>query len=171
MVAAATDRAADRALGLGEWAVSTNPTEVLSCLGLGSCVAVAVHDPAVPVAGMAHMVLPDSTAGRASAVSPAKFVDLAVPLLLDAMEEAGADRSRIQVDLVGGASMLGVPGRPDTMQIGERNAAAARTAITSRDLALRGEHLGGTQGRTVRLEVGTGRLAVTTAGSTGGQKE
>jgi len=156
--------AAERALGLGEWAVSKAPGEVLTCLGLGSCVAVAMHDASIPVAGMAHMVLPDSNVGRPSTVSPAKFVDLAVPLLLAAMVEAGAQPARMRIQLVGGASMLAVPGRPNTMQIGERNVSAARAALTARGLAPREEHVGGTSGRTVRLRVGTGQVDVSTAG-------
>ena len=160
MVAAATEQA----LGLGEWAVSTSPGEVLTCLGLGSCVAIAIHDAAVPVAGMAHLVLPDSSAGRASVVSPAKFVDLGVPLLVDAMVEAGADRSRMNVHLVGGASMLEVAERPNTMQIGERNVSAVRAAVSAQQLAVHGEHMGGSSGRTVRLHVATGHVEVSTAG-------
>lgn len=159
--------AAEQALGLGEWAVSKAPSEVLTCLGLGSCVAIAIHDASVPVAGMAHMVLPDSTAGRASSVSPAKFVDLAVPLLVGAMVEAGAHLSRMRISLVGGASMLDVPGRPNTMQIGERNIAAARAALKARGLTSREEHVGGTNGRTVRLNVTTGQVDVSTAGLRG----
>lgn len=159
--------ASDHALGLGEWAVTTDPHEVLTCLGLGSCVAIVLHDAAVPVGGMAHMVLPDSTAGRTSSVSPAKFVDLAVPLLVDAMVQRGALRSRMRIDLVGGASMLGASGRPNTMQIGERNTESARAALAALGIRARAEHLGGTQGRTVRLEVGTGRVTVTTAGQKG----
>ncbi|MGE3961709.1 MAG: chemotaxis protein CheD [Dehalococcoidia bacterium] len=160
MVATTTERA----LGLGEWAVSAAPGSVLTCLGLGSCVALVAYDASAKVGGMAHMVLPDSVAGRVSETSPAKFVDLAVPLLLAEMERAGAQRTRMQVQLVGGASMLEVPGRTNTMQIGERNAAAARKALAAERLPVKQEHLGGTRGRTVRLDVGTGRIEVSTAG-------
>lgn len=159
--------AAEQALGLGEWAVSRTPGEVLTCLGLGSCVAIAIHDASVPVAGMAHMVLPDSAAGRASIVSPAKFVDLAVPILVSAMVEAGAQPARMRITLVGGASMLEVPGRPNTMQIGARNVAAARAALAARGLAPREEHVGGVDGRTLRLHVATGQVDVSTAGQRG----
>ena len=156
--------ATERALGLGEWAVTGDRDAVLTCLGLGSCVALVLHDPSTSVGGMAHMVLPDSGAGRATDSSPAKFVDLAVPLLVEAMARAGANRSKVQARLVGGTSMLEMPGRPNTMQIGERNAIAARAAIAAQKLPIVEEHLGGTKGRTVRLEVGTGRVDVSTAG-------
>ena len=156
--------ATERALGLGEWAVTADRDAVLTCLGLGSCVALVIHDPSTAVGGMAHMVLPDSGAGRTSDSSPAKFVDLAVPLLVEAMVQAGANRSKMRAQLVGGASMLAMPGRPNTMQIGERNAIAARAAAAAQRLPITEEQLGGTKGRTVRLEVGTGRVDVSTAG-------
>lgn len=161
MVATVTERS----LGLGEWAVTTDPRAVLICLGLGSCVAFAAFDPSVPVAGMAHMVLPDSSAGRVSEVTPAKFVDLAVPLVLQAMVRQGARPEQVRVHLVGGASMLTNVARVSSMNIGERNAEAARTAVRAHGLRIAGEHLGGTHGRTVRLAIDTGEVSVTTAGT------
>lgn len=161
MVATATERS----LGLGEWAVTTDPRAVLICLGLGSCVAFAAFDPEVRVAGMAHMVLPDSTAGRVSEVTPAKFVDRAIPMVVEAMTKQGARPERIRVHLVGGASMLTNAVRVNTMNIGERNADAARAAVRAHGLRIVGEHLGGTHGRTVRLVAGSGDVSVTTAGT------
>ena len=47
-------------VGLGEVKASKDPDAVLACLGLGSCIAVAVYDPKAKVGGMAHVVLPKS---------------------------------------------------------------------------------------------------------------
>ena len=69
-------------LSLGEWAVSNDPSSVLTCLGLGSCVAFIAYDPTTHIGGMAHMVLPDSALGRPTPRSEAKFVDVAVPLVM-----------------------------------------------------------------------------------------
>ena len=55
-----TKQAMTLMVGLGEVKTSEDPAEVLTCLGLGSCVAVCLHDPVAKVAGMAHIVLPDS---------------------------------------------------------------------------------------------------------------
>lgn len=150
-------------LSLGEWAVSADPTSVLACLGLGSCVAFIVYDATRHVGGMAHMVLPDSSMGRSSDRTPAKFVDVAVPLVLERALAMGAMRHRLQVHLVGGARML--TSHADRMNIGERNAEAARVVCRRLGIAITSEDVGGNTGRTVRLHVGTGELTLRGAGA------
>jgi chemotaxis protein CheD len=149
------------ALSLGEWAVSRTEGDVLVCHGLGSCVGITMYDRVAKVAGMAHAVLPDSRAGRASEES-AKFVDLAVPLMLREMLAAGAQKHRLDVALVGGAQVLQTSG--PLAGIGDRNAEAARAALLAVSMRPRREALGGKRGRTARLEVATGRILVAHAG-------
>ena len=150
-------------LSLGEWAASDDPSDVLVCLGLGSCVALCLYDPLRSIGGMAHMVLPDSSA-RGAKSSGAKFVDVAVPLLLQEMEAKGAGRARLRAHLIGGALMLQGAAFKATVNIGQRNAQAARAALRSAGVRVRGDELGGSNGRTVRLELATGRLTAATAG-------
>lgn len=151
----------DLSLGLGEWAVSDDLQTTLVCLGMGSCVAFMAHDPVAQIAGMAHMVLPDSTAGRVSTAAPAKFVDLAIPLVLARMEAMGASRGRLRIHLAGGAQMLQTS---LALNIGERNTAAADQVLGALRLRVTTRDVGGMHGRTVRLSVATGavdiRLAV-----------
>ncbi len=142
-------------LSLGEWAVSKDPEVELVCLGLGSCIAFAAHDRMAGVGGMAHMVLPDSTQGRATS-GAAKFVDLAIPLVVAEMEELGAKRAHMKVYLAGGARMLVGAAFQDKMLIGERNREATETAMGKLGLRVASEDTGGGHGRTVQLHVGTG---------------
>lgn len=154
--------AVERALSLGEWAASDDVEVVLSCLGLGSCVAVIAHDAVAHVGGMAHVVLPDSTLGQYGRRAEAKFADLAVPLIVREMVRLGAVPQRLRVALVGGARML-VGGPPsEEAQIGERNVVAVRAALQTLGLRVRLEDTGGTQGRTVHLAVRTGEVMVST---------
>lgn len=150
-------------LSLGEWAVTDNRDGVLTCLGLGSCVAFIAYDPVARVGGMAHMVLPDSAQGRATTRSEAKFVDVAVPLVLRELGALGALKARLQISLVGGAAMLPVRSGNEALNIGARNAAAALAAVKALGMRVRMEDLGGTQGRTVRLQVRSGEVTVSTA--------
>lgn len=152
-----------RALSLGEWAVTGDADALLTCVGLGSCVGVTMYDPIAKVGGMAHMVLPDSTAARATTVG-AKFVDIAVPLLLGALEQAGAQTRRLRIYLAGGAQVLQTTGSGGAAHIGDRNAEAARTRIAALGLSVAGEHLGGSRGRTMRLAISTGRVTVAVSG-------
>jgi chemotaxis protein CheD len=164
--AAIEQTAATVVLGLGDWRVTTEPGSVLSCLGLGSCVAFAVRDPVAMVAGMAHMVLPESTAGRGGG---AKFVDIAIALVLEEMQQLGAVRHRLRAYLVGGAQMLTSKGvaASAAASIGGRNIEAARTALAAHRLKVAGEDLGGSRGRTVRLDLDSGELLVAHTGEAG----
>jgi chemotaxis protein CheD len=146
-------------LSLGEWAVSDDPERELVCLGLGSCVAFCAYDTRLHVAGMAHMVLPDSEDGKRSGAE-AKFVDVAIPLVIGEMQKLGALINRLHVHLVGGAQMLTGASFSDSMMIGQRNVEAAHAAIKRLRLPLTSEDTGGDAGRTVRLAVASGELEV-----------
>jgi len=146
-------------LSLGEWAVSKDPDVELVCLGLGSCIAFAVHDRLAGVGGMAHMVLPDSTLGRATS-GAAKFVDLAIPLVVSEMEQMGAKRAHMKVFLAGGARMLAGVAFQEKMLIGDRNREATEKAMKQLGLRVATEDTGGDHGRNVQLHVGTGVFGV-----------
>lgn len=90
-------------VGLGEVKISQDPAEVLTCLGLGSCVGVCMYDPVAKVAGMAHIVLPNSDGKPDKAGG--KYADTAVPLLLEMMLKRGAIKSRVIVKIAGGAQI------------------------------------------------------------------
>jgi len=88
-------------VGLGEVKTSQDPAEVLTCLGLGSCVGVGMHDPVAKVAGMAHIVLPSSD-GRPNKIG-GKYADTAIPMLLEMMLKRGSIKSRITIKIAGGS--------------------------------------------------------------------
>ncbi len=150
-------------VGLGEIAVTNSPEATLVSLGLGSCVCVTVYDPKSGVAGMAHIVLPDS-GGNEKRQTP-KFADVAIPALFDQMVKAGATTTGLVVKLAGGAQMMQAkaPGA-SPINIGERNIEAVKALLQKAKCRVSAEDLGGTQGRTVRLSVGTGKVTVAVAG-------
>ena len=67
----------------------------LVTIGLGSCVGVALYDDHVKVGGLAHVMLPDVTRGRAE-VPPARFASYAITTLIELMSTSGAHRERIR---------------------------------------------------------------------------
>ena len=135
--------------------------DVLVTVGLGSCVAILLHDAEARVGGMAHVLLPSPALARMDA-NPAKFPQSAVPRLLHLMVAQGARPERITARLAGGASMFGALAPPGTVQMGERNLLAARQALNAHGVPLVGEAVGGDFGRTVRLSVCDGRVEVST---------
>ncbi len=151
------------AVGLGELQVSRDPQDQLVAYGLGSCVAVAMHDPVARVAGLLHAVLPERP--REAAPLCPKYVDTGIPALLARLEELGAVRSRLRVRMVGGANMLASANAGLALNIGERNIAMARSTLAGLRLRLAAEDVGGNKGRTVRLYVADGRMTVRVLGS------
>ncbi|MGH2949907.1 MAG: chemotaxis protein CheD, partial [Solirubrobacteraceae bacterium] len=110
---------------MGELAVSSAAGHVLTSLGLGSCIGLALVDQRMGLAGLAHIVLP-AAEGRGVA-NPRKFADLAVPELVAELEALGARRVRLQAALAGGASMFATAS--PTLEIGPRNEAAVREQL------------------------------------------
>lgn len=135
------------------------PGRSLVTYGLGSCIAVILHDAGNQVGGMAHILLPSPSLARAGS-NPYKFPQTAIPLLLEAMFDAGANPKAVTARLVGGASMFDnlVPG--GTIQMGERNLVATRKTLAERGVPIVAEAVGGTVGRTVRFDIASGKVVV-----------
>ena len=146
---------------MGELAISDTPGDVLVSLGLGSCIGLALVDKRAGVAGLAHIVLPE-TSGNPKPEAMNKFADHAVPALVDGMVERGASRMFMQAALVGGASMFAAAG----LEVGQRNAVAVRELVAERRLNVVAEAVGGSRGRTVKVDVASGTVSVREAGGT-----
>jgi chemotaxis protein CheD len=138
--------------------VSNNPTEELVALGLGSCIGLAIVDPSAGVAGLAHIVLPESNE-RVDQVG--KFADTAVPELIAQMRRAGGIERRFEAAIAGGARMFEMSGGLD---IGSRNEAAVRAAMAEARIAIKAAKTGGNTGRTVKISVGDLLVTVRSAG-------
>jgi chemotaxis protein CheD len=151
-------------VSIGEMIVSKTPEDILVAYGLGSCVAVCLHDPVARVSGMLHALLPTMPKGDKTNGLPAKFVDQGIPLLLNAATALGAQRSRLLVHVCGGAQMLTAPGFNNTLNIGERNVAAASASLQAAGFSIKAQATGGHSGRTVKLYVASGQITVKTLG-------
>ncbi|MDH4349035.1 MAG: chemotaxis protein CheD, partial [Gemmatimonadota bacterium] len=73
---------------------AARPGSVLVTLGLGSCVAVVLHDAETGTGGLAHVLLPSLSLSRASG-NPGRFPQTAIPLLAQGMGALGADVRRL----------------------------------------------------------------------------
>ena len=145
---------------MGELAVSSAPGDVLVSLGLGSCIGLALIDRRMGIAGLAHIVLPQSE-GNGHA-NPRKFADLAVPEMLSGLEDLGARRFRLEAVLVGGASMFAVS--TAGLEVGQRNEAAVRKLLRKQRIPVVAYATGGDRGRTMRVDVAGSAVTVREAG-------
>lgn len=146
---------------VAEWAVGKDG--VLVSLGLGSCVAIMLYDPVGVVGGMAHVLLPSKSLSH-DQDKPAKFPETAVPFLVQRLAAAGADRHRLVAKLAGGASMFAALMTPGSVQMGERNIAASRSALREAAIPVVGQSVGGERGRSVRFHLADGRVESHTVG-------
>ena len=145
-------------VGVGDCKVSNGAEAVLATYALGSCIAVAIHDPVAGVGGLLHFMLPESSLNPDKASqSPFMFADTGIPLLFHAAYKLGAEKRRLVVRAAGGAQVMDENG---VFNIGKRNHVALRKILWKAGVMVHGEEIGGTTARTVRLEVATGRFWV-----------
>jgi chemotaxis protein CheD len=152
-------------VGVGDCRVCNEQGSVLITYALGSCLAVLIHDPSAGVAGLLHFMLPESQidpekAGR----QPFMFADTGIPLLFRKAYELGADKKRMVVVVTGGAQMMDPEG---SFNIGKRNYMAMRKIFWKAGVLVQAEQVGGSVSRTVRLDVGSGKIYL----RQGGDKE
>jgi chemotaxis protein CheD len=148
---------------MADCAIADVPGQVLTTYALGSCIGLAVHDARTPVGGLLHFMLPDSAIDPARGrAKPFMFADTGIPLLLDRMRALGASRHGLVAHAVGGAQIMD---GNNVFAIGERNYLAARKILWKAGVLLRGEAVGGMLSRTMRLEIGTGKIWLDEAGT------
>jgi chemotaxis protein CheD len=148
-------------VGMGEIAVARKP-DMLSCIGLGSCIGLVLYDPIRGWAGMAHIMLPSSRGPRGKE-KPGKFADTAVVELIAELESRGSLRSFLRAKMAGGARMFSISSAPNG-SIGEQNVAATREALRSAGIRLEGEETGGTKGRSIVFSPETTLLEIRCVG-------
>jgi len=151
-------------VGLGDLAVSASPAAVLTCIGLGSCIAVCAYDNVANVGGMVHIVLPKFHGNNAN--DYAKFADTGVPLLFKEVIKKGGEKSRLAVKIAGGAQMTVAPGLRDTFKTGEKNLVQILLILEKEGIGLKAADIGGNLGRTVKMYIDTGKVTVKTINGT-----
>ena len=144
-------------VGIADLEVGRGETTLITT-GLGSCVAIALHDAQSGVGGLAHVLLPHAALASRGARA-GKFPSTAVPAMLARMRELGA-QGEISAKLIGGASMFSQLLPAGSVGLGVRNVKAARQACVEFAVPVVAEEVGGTMGRSVIFDVASGRVQV-----------
>lgn len=151
------------AVGVGELGVSDKPEEILVTYGLGSCIGVTIWDPVARVGGLLHFMLPESRIDCEKARNnPALYADTGIPLLFRTAYQLGAAKKRLLVRVAGGAQVLEGNG---VFNIGKRNCLAMKKILWKAGVLIDAEEVGGNSSRTLRLEIGSGKLLLQKAGA------
>src|SRR5947209_17980073 len=105
-------------VGIAECHVSRDADSSLLTHALGSCVAVAIHDPVAKVSGLLHLMLPESSIDPEKArEKPFMFADTGIPALFHRAYANGAEKKRLTVRLIGGAQVMD-PNRSEERRVG-----------------------------------------------------
>lgn len=149
-------------VGMADLNICKSP-DIITTLGLGSCIGLTLYDPGTKIGGMVHYMLPDSTQMRNNS-NIAKFADTGIDELLKRVLAAGANRGRLVAKIAGGAKMFEVSGMSNVGNIGERNAIAAKEKLKELKIRLVAEDTGLNYGRTVELHCDTGEFYIKSVG-------
>ncbi len=150
---------------IGKYGISSDPLEELVTV-VGSCVAVTLYDKENTIGGLAHIVLPGRRTSLRADDRRAFFADTGVPLLIEAMVEAGTSYESLVANVVGGASTF-ADDVEDT--IGSRNAHVAITILENMGIPIQKTDIGGKTGCKIILSVDTGKLDVLRSSSEPGK--
>lgn len=130
--------------------------------GLGSCVGVVIYDLPKNIAGLAHIMLPESSLAKQINKNAYKYADTALPLLIGKLCANGARKYALQAKLAGGAKMFQFSTGSDFMRIGPRNIEAVQEKLNDLRIPVVSMDVGGNSGRTIEFNPSTGKLKIRT---------
>lgn len=137
--------------------------DALTTLGLGSCVGIVLYDSTTKIAGMAHVMLPDSTRIRSNE-NVAKFADTGIDELVRRLEKMGVPKKRLVAKIAGGAQMFAFSSENSMLCVGKRNVEATKEKLKSLDIRIISEDTGDSYGRTIEFYPENGNLLIKTVG-------
>ncbi|MCI7062266.1 MAG: chemotaxis protein CheD [Lachnospiraceae bacterium] len=149
-------------VGMADVNVCHSP-DAITTLGLGSCVGVALYDKAAKVAGLVHVMLPDSTKVRQNQ-NRAKFADTGIDLLIEMLQKEGANRAMLTAKIAGGAQMFAFGSNNDMLRVGERNVDAVKAKLKELGIRILAEDTGANYGRTVEFYPENGDFIIKSVG-------
>jgi len=149
-------------VGIADLNIVLDPGAIMT-IGLGSCIGIALYDGANKVAGLAHIMLPDSTQFKNN-TNPMKFADLAIPMLIEKMEKQGCNKRNLTAKIAGGASMFNFSDKSIISDIGKRNSEAVKKTLKDEAIRIIAEETGGNKGRTMILQAADGIVILKVVG-------
>ena len=148
--------AVNPSIRMGEMSVAWKGGELRTLLG--SCIGLALYDRRHKVGGLAHIVLPQA---QGKTDRPGKFVDTAIPSLVEQMEKLAGNKLKLTAKLAGGASMFSTT---VAAKIGLQNIESCQRLLGELGIPIVAEHCGGEQGRRMTLNTANGAVVIEIVG-------
>ncbi|MBP3038386.1 chemotaxis protein CheD [Bacillaceae bacterium Marseille-Q3522] len=157
-----TDHSAIIKVGISDMKIVTAP-DFIRTSGLGSCVGIVIYDQMREIAGLSHIMLPDSKLAKQDSINIWKYADTAIPELIRKLVNAGAKKTFLKAKIAGGAQMFQFSTASEIMRIGPRNVEAVKKLLMASNIDLVAEDTGGNRGRTIEFNPKTAVLMIRTA--------
>ncbi|KMJ58660.1 chemotaxis protein CheD [Bacillus sp. LL01] len=149
-------------VGIAEMGIVKAP-RLIRTSGLGSCVGVVIYDLSTKIAGMVHVMLPDSSLSRLSAINVDKYADTGIVHLVDNLLLKGIKPYSMKAKIAGGAQMFQFSSASsEMMRIGPRNVEAVKEKLSALHIPLISEDCGGNNGRTIEFNPENGKMMIKT---------
>lgn len=149
-------------VGMADMNVCVAPNAITT-LGLGSCVGIVLYDPTKKIAGLVHVMLPDSTKIRNNE-NIAKFADTGIDELIKRLLRMGALRASLKAKIAGGAQMFAFQSNNEMLRVGERNVEATKQILHQLKIPIVAEDTGLNYGRTIEFYPESGNLIIKSVG-------
>lgn len=137
----------------GEFYV-TAQSEAITTL-LGSCISACIRDPIAGIGGINHFILPAEGGSKFFDSDSARYGAYAMEQLINTLMKFGGSKSRMEVKITGGASLI-----KGCREIGAYNIQFVLDYIKKEGLKLLSSDVGGEQARHVVYLPQSGRLLV-----------
>lgn len=135
--------------------MTSNPSDQIRMVGLGSCAGVFLVVPG-RFAAAAHVLLP--TRPDTDDAPPGKYADTAVPHLVSLLESAGFHQSDTRATVVGGAQVFQFSGSRPEFEVGRRNTEEVLKQLEQRGFTVHHSDVGGNRARSLTVSVATGEV-------------
>lgn len=139
--------------------IAQSPDQLITN-ALSSCLCLTVYDPITGVGGLLHAMLPLSKINLKKAKSnPFMFVDTGIPTLFAQLsaQENMTPKDKWVVKVAGCGNPMGPK---EVFKIGERNYRILCERLVTEGVRLAAEDIGGTDSRTVCLDLASGQTIV-----------
>ncbi|MBQ8923646.1 MAG: chemotaxis protein CheD [Lachnospiraceae bacterium] len=150
-------------VGLADMNICRAPDKITT-VGLGSCVGVVIYDTSSNIAGLAHIMLPDSTKMNNNS-NKLKFADTGIDMLMTKLKASGIRKDNLKSKIAGGAAMFNYLLKSSIGNVGENNVAAVKDKLKALNIPIVAEDVGLNYGRTIIFDPVSCELTIVRAGN------
>ncbi len=145
-------------LNIGQYYVTDQPN-IISIVGLGSCVGVFLFDKYLRIGGGVHIALPERK-GNKFGFGKGAYADFAINNQLVLFKKLGSPLKHIKAVVIGGAEVI----KHARFEIGNSNILAVKHQMLEKGIFMAYENVGGHESRSINFLTDTGGFQIIKGG-------